>query len=92
MSSEEKQTESASFFQELGSFMKPYSGKYAASVVVSILSVAAGLVAYGFVGIIAGEIFSANRNCEAVLVPAAAGCHLQGSSCVASERVHVDFP
>lgn len=72
MSSEEKQTESASFFQELGSFMKPYSGKYAASVVVSILSVAAGLVAYGFVGIIAGEIFSANRNCEAVLVPAAA--------------------
>lgn len=72
MSSEEKQTESASFFQELGSFMKPYSGKYAASVVVSILSVAAGLAAYGFVGIIAGEIFSANRNCEAVLVPAAA--------------------
>lgn len=52
--------------------MKPYSGKYAASVVVSILSVAAGLVAYGFVGIIAGEIFSANRNCEAILVPAAA--------------------
>lgn len=72
MSSEEKQTESASFFQELGSFMKPYSGKYAASVVVSVLSVAASLAAYGFVGIIAGEIFSASRNCEAVLVPAAA--------------------
>lgn len=72
MSSEEKQTESASFFQELGSFMKPYSGKYAASVVVSVLSVAASLAAYGFVGIIAGEIFSTSRNCEAVLVPAAA--------------------
>lgn len=72
MSSEEKQTESASFFQELGSFMKPYSGRYAASVVVSVLSVAASLAAYGFVGIIAGEIFSARRNCEAVLIPAAA--------------------
>ena len=72
MSSEEKQTEYASFFQELGSFMKPYSGKYAASVVVSVLSVAASLAAYGFVGIIAGEIFSVRRNCEAVLIPAAA--------------------
>ena len=58
MSSEEKQTESASFFRELGGFMKPYSGKYAASVVVSILGVAANLAAYGFVGIIAGKIFT----------------------------------
>lgn len=72
MSSEEKQTESASFFQELGGFMKPYGGKYAASVVVSILSVAANLAAYGFVGIIAGKIFSANCHWETVFVPAAA--------------------
>lgn len=72
MSSEEKQTESASFFQELGSFMKPYSGKYAASVVVSILGVAANLAAYGFVGIIAREIFSQNSNWETVLIFAVA--------------------
>ena len=72
MSSEKKQTESASFFQELGSFMKPYSGKYAASVAVSILGVAANLAAYGFVGIIAKKIFSANCDWETVLVPAAA--------------------
>ena len=72
MNSEEKQTGSASFFQALGGFMKPYSGKYAASVVVSLLSVAANLAAYGFVGIIAGKLFSANCRWEAVLVPAAA--------------------
>lgn len=72
MSSEEKQTESASFFQELGSFMKPYSGKYAASVVVSILGVTANLAAYGFVGIIAREIFSQNSNWETVLIFAVA--------------------
>ena len=72
MNPEEKQTGSASFFQALGGFMKPYSGKYAASVVVSLLSVAANLAAYGFVGIIAGKLFSANCRWEAVLVPAAA--------------------
>ncbi len=72
MNSEEKQTGSASFFQALGGFMKPYSGKYAASVVVSLLSVAANLAAYGFVGSIAGKLFYANCRWEAVLVPAAA--------------------
>ena len=72
MSAEEKQTESASFFQQLGSFMKPYTGKYAACVAVSILGVAANLASYGFVGIIAGKIFSANCHWETVLVPAAA--------------------
>lgn len=72
MNSEEKQTGSASFFRALGGFMKPYSGKYAASVVVSLLSVAANLAAYGFVGIIAGKLFSANCRWEEVFVPAAA--------------------
>ena len=47
-----------SFFQELGCFMKPYQGKYAVSVLISIIGVAAGVAAYGFVGAIAGILLS----------------------------------
>lgn len=55
---ETKQQPSPSFFQELGGFMKPYMGKYVLSVVISILSVAAGLASYAFAGIIAAQLFS----------------------------------
>lgn len=47
-----------SFFGELGCYMKPYGGKYTVSVLLSILSVAAGIGAYAFMGIIASMIFT----------------------------------
>ena len=56
MKEEEKQ-QSASFFQELGCFMKPYQGKYVASIFISILSVAASMVAYACTGMIAAMLF-----------------------------------
>ena len=55
----------ASFFKELGSFMKPYRGLYAGSVVISILGVAAGLGAYAFVGLLAGALFGGGLGPEA---------------------------
>lgn len=48
---------SASFFKELGCFMKPYCGKYTISVLLSVLSVAAKLLSFAFVGVIAGLLF-----------------------------------
>ena len=78
MSSENKQTESASFFKALGSFMKPYLGKYVGSVIVSVISVAAKLASYAFVGMIAGMIFTGDVNQENILslALAAAVCKL----------------
>ena len=52
------QSESADFFQELGCFMKPYRGKYALSILISILSVALGIGSYALVGRIAALLFS----------------------------------
>ena len=49
--------EQASFFKEMGDFMKPYEGKYAASIVISIISVVASIGAYGFIGKIAAQLF-----------------------------------
>ena len=48
---------SPSFFKELGGFMRPYQGLYAASVVISILGVGAGLGSYAFAGLIAACLF-----------------------------------
>ena len=53
-----QENQQASFFKELGGFMKPYQGKYAVSIAVSVFSVLAGLAAYAFVGLIAGMLFS----------------------------------
>ena len=50
--------EQASFFKELGSFMKPYQGLYVLSVVLSVVGVTAGLGTYAFAGLIAGKLFS----------------------------------
>ena len=60
MMKEQKKEEqqSASFFQELGGFMKPYTGRYTASVLISIVGVVGGLLSYAFAGLIAGEVFS----------------------------------
>lgn len=55
-----------------GNFMKPYAGKYSVSVIISILSVTAGLAAYALVGIIASRLFSGNT--EGILAPAAFAC------------------
>lgn len=40
----------ASFFKELGRFMKPYKFRYAASVVISIIGVVCELAVFVFVG------------------------------------------
>lgn len=63
----EKKNASASFFTELGCFMKPYAGKYVGSVIVSILSVAASLAAYAFAGIIAGKVFVGKPEWKSIL-------------------------
>ena len=53
----ENQNQSASFFKELGVFMKPYQGLYAVSVILSICSVACGIGSFAFAGLIAGALF-----------------------------------
>ena len=55
---EKAEQQSASFFKELGCFMKPYNGKYAASVLISILGVAASIASYAFTGMIASMLFN----------------------------------
>ena len=62
-----KKQESVSFFSELGSFMKPYSLKYAASVAISIVAVLSGIMSYAFAGFIAAEFFSNQVSFESVL-------------------------
>lgn len=49
--------ESASFFKELGVFMRPYTVGYALSVIISILSVLLNVGAYIFAGKIVVELF-----------------------------------
>lgn len=74
----EEKTQSASFFKELGSFMKPYRGKYGGSIVISILSVAASIGSYAFVGMIAGALFTGEMKWEEItgLAMAAIVCKL----------------
>ena len=67
-SKEKKETQQADFFAELGSFMKPYNGRYTISVILSIFSVAAGIGAYAFVGMIASMLFSSDRAWKKVLI------------------------
>lgn len=76
MSSEENKQ--ASFFGELGSFMKPYGAKYALSVIISIAAVASGLAAYAFAGITAGKLFSGDTDINSLMICAvsAAVCKL----------------
>lgn len=52
-----EKNQQSSFFSELGCFMKPYQGKYILSVLLSVLSVAAGIGAYAFAGIIVSMVF-----------------------------------
>ena len=61
----------ASFFGELGSFMKPYGGQYCISVVISAAAVFSGLAAYAFAGIIAGKLFGGNANINSLIMYAA---------------------
>ncbi len=74
---EEKQN-APSFFGELGCFMKPYWTQYTLSVVLSVISVAAGIGAYAFVGRAAALLFTANPTVSALLglAAAAAVCKL----------------
>ena len=77
----EQTPQSPDFFQELGCFMKPYRKKYAFSIVLSILSVAAGILSYALVGKIAALLFGADPGWSAVLSLAlgAAVCKLSNS-------------
>lgn len=53
------ENQQASFFHELGGFMKPYQWKYLISIIISILSVGAGIGAYAFAGKIVSMLFGA---------------------------------
>ena len=59
LSKEQKkpQQQSYSFFKEMKCFIQPYSGKFSASVVISILSVLSNLASYVFIGLIIGLAF-----------------------------------
>lgn len=62
-----KKQESASFFSELGCYMKPYTLKYAVSVAISIMAVLSGIMSYAFAGFIAADFFSNQVSFESVL-------------------------
>ena len=49
-------------------FMKPYLGKYAISVIISILSVALSILSYVFAGKIASKMFSSDPIWNTVLI------------------------
>lgn len=72
------QGQSASFFKELGGFMKPYIGKYTLSVVISIFGVIAKLGAYAIVGMLAGMVFTNHMdwNKISILAGVAVACKL----------------
>lgn len=57
-----KRKESASFFKELGGFMRPYRLGYTLSVLISTLSVLLNIGAYMLVGSIVVELFSSTVN------------------------------
>lgn len=61
-------SQSASFFKELGSFMKPHMGKYVSSTLISLLGVVAGLCAYAFVGKMVGAIFAGDRVTRSMII------------------------
>ncbi len=66
--SSDKNNGQASFFGELGSFMKPYSIQYCISVVISVAAVFSGLAAYAFAGIIAGRLFTASADMHSLIM------------------------
>lgn len=67
MSENQNENQSASFFKELGGFMKPYNGKYVLSIAISTLSVTAKLASYAFVGMIVGMLFTGTVVWENIL-------------------------
>lgn len=74
----QKEQQSASFFKELGCFMKPYSRKYTVSVLISILGVGASIASYAFIGMIASMLFGETPVWSKVLTLALAtvGCKI----------------
>ena len=70
--------QSPSFFEELGCFMKPYRGKYAGSVVLSMLGVLCSIGADAFTGAVAAALFRADSGAETIflLAAGAVGCKL----------------
>ena len=47
-----------SFFKEMKSFIKPYSPKFALSVVISLISVFSNLLSYLFIGYVISFVFT----------------------------------
>ena len=64
---ESNKTETASFFNELGCFMKPYTGKYAGSIVICMLSVTSNLASYACIGKIVSILFQKETQWNRVL-------------------------
>ncbi len=63
-----KRKESASFFKELGCFMRPYRRGYTLSVLISTLSVLLNIGAYMLAGSIVVELFSSTVNWSNIVV------------------------
>ncbi len=63
----EQSGQKASFFKELGCFVKLYQGRYMLSILISTLSVGAGIGAYAYAGKIASMLFGAAPAWETVL-------------------------
>ena len=57
-----QRNQSASFFKELGRFMKPYKFRYAASVVISIIGVVCELAVFVFIGKLIGLVFDGKHS------------------------------
>lgn len=55
-----------SFFKELGEYINPYKSKYVGAIILSILAVAFGLLAYGFAGKMMGELFAGKVAVKAI--------------------------
>ena len=68
--------QSASFFKELGSYMKPYQSLYTVSILISVLGVFSYVASYVFVGFIAAQLFTQERNHIFLWVGLAAVCRI----------------
>jgi len=66
------QSQSASFFKEMGEFIRPYAGKFALSVAISLAGVICSMLTYLNAGKLAGLIFDGQRQSSALLPVAAA--------------------
>lgn len=67
MNKKEQEPKKVSFFKELGEYIKPYTGQFALSIIISLLAVICGLASYGFIGVLCGKIFEENKDLSLLL-------------------------